>query len=178
MHDLRYIREHPEEFDAAMQRRGAEAVSARLLKADAARRAAQTAFQEMQERRNALSREIGKVKKEGGDADAVMAEVHGLKDGIAGEEAKERDQASVLQAILQELPNIAAEDVPDGLDENDNGAMSRLVARLEQVVRETGAGLLYLHHTSNARGSHQLGRASQAGAGAGLWSDRCPCCPG
>ena len=120
MHDLRYIREHPEEFDAAMQRRGAEAVSARLLKADAARRAAQTAFQEMQERRNALSREIGKVKKEGGDADAVMAEVHGLKDGIAGEEAKERDQASVLQAILQELPNIAAEDVPDGLDENDN----------------------------------------------------------
>ena len=74
----------------------------------------------MQERRNALSREIGKVKREGGDADAVMAEVHGLKDGIAGEEAKERDQASVLQAILQELPNIAAEDVPDGLDENDN----------------------------------------------------------
>ena len=62
MHDLRYIREHPEEFDAVMQRRGAEAVSARLLKADAARRAAQTAFQEMQERRNALSREIGKVK--------------------------------------------------------------------------------------------------------------------
>ncbi len=120
MHDLRYIREHPEEFDAAMQRRGSEAVSARLLKADAARRAAQTAFQEMQERRNSLSREIGKVKKEGGDADAVMAEVHGLKGGIAGEEAKERDQASVLQAILQELPNIAAEDVPDGLDENDN----------------------------------------------------------
>ena len=120
MHDLRYIREHPEEFDAAMQRRGAEAVSASLLKADAARRAAQTAFQEMQERRNSLSREIGKVKKEGGDADAVMAEVHGLKDGIAGEEAKERDQASVLQAILQELPNIPAEDVPDGLDENDN----------------------------------------------------------
>ena len=120
MHDLRYIREHPEEFDAVMQRRGAEAVSARLLKADAARRAAQTAFQEMQERRNALSREIGKVKREGGDADALMAEVQWLKDGIAGEEAKERDQASALQAMLQELPNIPAEEVPDGLDENDN----------------------------------------------------------
>ncbi len=120
MHDLRYIREHPEEFDAVMQRRGAEAVSARLLKADAARRAAQTAFQEMQERRNALSREIGKVKREGGDADALMAEVQWLKDSIAGEEAKERDQASALQAMLQELPNIPAEEVPDGLDENDN----------------------------------------------------------
>ena len=120
MHDLRYIREYPEEFDAAMHRRGTEPASARLLEADAARRAAQTAFQEMQERRNALSREIGKVKKEGGDADALMAEVQGLKDGIAGEEAKERDQAAALQAILQELPNIPAEDVPDGADENDN----------------------------------------------------------
>ena len=120
MHDLRYIREHPKEFDAAMQRRGAEAVSDRLLKADAARRAAQTAFQEMQERRNALSREIGKLKKEGGEADALMAEVQGLKDGIADEESKERDQAASLQAILQELPNIPAEDVPEGVDENDN----------------------------------------------------------
>ncbi len=120
MHDLKYIREHPEEFDAAMQRRGAEAVSAKLLEADAARRAAQTAFQDMQERRNALSREIGKVKKEGGEADALMAEVQGLKDGIVGEESKERDQAAALQAILQELPNIPAEDVPDGVDENDN----------------------------------------------------------
>ena len=120
MHDLKYIREHPEEFDAAMQRRGAEAVSAKLLEADAARRAAQTAFQDMQERRNALSREIGKVKKEGGEADALMAEVQGLKDGIVGEESKERDQAAALQAILQELPNIPAKDVPDGVDENDN----------------------------------------------------------
>jgi len=120
MHDLRYIRENPEAFDAELGRRGAEAASARILEIDAARRAAQTMFQEMQERRNTLSREIGKVKKEGGDADALMAEVQGLKEGISGEETSEREHSVALQAILQELPNIAAADVPDGQNEDDN----------------------------------------------------------
>ena len=120
MHDLRYIRENPETFDAELGRRGAEAVSARILEIDAARRAAQTAFQEMQERRNTLSREIGKVKKEGGDADALMTEVQGLKEDISVEEASEREHSAALQAILQELPNLAAADVPDGQSEDDN----------------------------------------------------------
>ena len=120
MHDLRYIRENPETFDAELGRRGAEAVSARILEIDAARRAAQTAFQEMQERRNALSREIGKVKQEGGDADALMTEVQGLKEDISVEEASEREHSAALQAILQELPNLAAADVPDGQSEDDN----------------------------------------------------------
>jgi len=120
MHDLRYIRENPEAFDAELGRRGAEAASARILEIDAARRAAQTMFQEMQERRNTLSREIGKAKKEGGDADVLMAEVQGLKEGISGEETSEREHSVALQAILQELPNIAAADVPDGRNEDDN----------------------------------------------------------
>lgn len=120
MHDLRYIRENPEDFDVALLRRGAEPSSARVLEADLARRAAQTAFQEIQERRNALSREIGKLKKEGSNADPLIAEVQGLKDVIAAEEAKEREHATVLRSILQELPNLAAADVPDGKDEDDN----------------------------------------------------------
>jgi seryl-tRNA synthetase len=120
MHDLRYIRENPETFDSELGRRGTEAVSAHILKIDAARRAAQTVFQEMQERRNTLSREIGKVKNEGGDADALMAEVQGLKEGISREEASEREHSAALKVILQALPNIAAADVPDGQNENDN----------------------------------------------------------
>lgn len=120
MHDLRFIRENPEAFDTEMERRGGTAVAQRILDADAARRAAQTAFQEMQERRNALSREIGKVKKEGGNADSLMAEVQGLKEGISEQEGAERDHAAALHAILQELPNIAAPDVPNGDSEDDN----------------------------------------------------------
>jgi len=120
MHDIRYIRDNPEDFDAALMRRGVEPSSAKILETDAARRAAQTAFQELQERRNDLSRKIGQAKKEGGDVDALMAEVQELKDGIAVEESKERKHSALLHTILQELPNIAANDVPDGIDENDN----------------------------------------------------------
>ena len=75
MHDLRFIRDNPEQFDAELKRRGVEGISSRILEIDSLRRSAQTAFQEKQERRNVLSREIGKVKKEGGDAEALMAEV-------------------------------------------------------------------------------------------------------
>ncbi len=120
MHDLRYIRENPEEFDAALLRRGVEPSSAQVLEMDAARREAQTEFQEMQERRKFLSRAIGKAKKANDEVDALVAEVQGLKDGIAAAEMKERKHAALLQTILQELPNIAAADVPDGKDESDN----------------------------------------------------------
>lgn len=120
MHDLRFIRENPDAFDAELARRGSAGVSARILEIDAARRAAQTAFQEMQERRNTLSKEIGKAKKEGGDAADLMAEVQGLKEGIAARESEEREHSEALQLVLQELPNIAGPDVPDGGGEEDN----------------------------------------------------------
>tara|TARA_Y100001934_G_scaffold282125_1_gene394525 strand:- start:183 stop:1466 length:1284 start_codon:yes stop_codon:yes gene_type:complete len=120
MHDLKIIRDNPDKFDAELKRRGVEEVSARILEIDSLRRSAQTAFQEKQERRNALSRKIGKVKKEGGNADALMSEVQELKDGISIHEAEERDHAAMLQTLLQQLPNIAAPDVPDGENEDEN----------------------------------------------------------
>jgi len=120
MHDLRFIRDNPEKFDAELNRRGVEGISSRILEIDSLRRAAQTAFQEKQERRNTLSREIGKTKKEGGNADDLMAEVQGLKDGISADEAEERDHAASLQSLLQAIPNIAAPEVPDGESEEEN----------------------------------------------------------
>ena len=120
MHDLRFIRDNPKKFDAELKRRGVEGVSSRILDLDNLRRLAQTAFQEKQERRNTLSRKIGMVKKEGGDADGLMAEVQELKDGISTHEAEERDYAAALQTLLQEIPNIAAPDVPDGESEKEN----------------------------------------------------------
>lgn len=63
-----------------------------------------------------------------------------------------------------------------GLDENDNGAMSRLVARLEKVVRQTGAGLLYLHHTSKAAALAGQGGLAQAARGASALIDNARWC--
>ena len=135
MHDLRFIRDNPEQFDAELKRRGVEGISSRILEIDSLRRSAQTAFQEKQERRNALSREIGKVKKEGGDADALMAEVQGLKDGISSHETEERDHAVSLHDLLQELPNIAAPDVPNGESEDENLEV-RVVGEKTQLAGE------------------------------------------
>ncbi|MBG05784.1 MAG: serine--tRNA ligase [Rhodospirillaceae bacterium] len=135
MHDLRFIRDNPEQFDAELKRRGVEGISSRILEIDSLRRAAQTAFQEKQERRNVLSREIGKVKKEGGDADALMAEVQGLKDGISSHETEERDHAASLHDLLQELPNIAAPDVPNGESEDENLEV-RVVGEKTQLAGE------------------------------------------
>ena len=135
MHDLRFIRDNPEQFDAELKRRGVEGISSRILEIDSLRRAAQTAYQEKRERRNVLSREIGKVKKEGGDADALMAEVQGLKDGISSHEAEERDHAASLHDLLQELPNIAAPDVPNGESEDENLEV-RVVGEKTQLAGE------------------------------------------
>ncbi|MBO89117.1 MAG: serine--tRNA ligase [Rickettsiales bacterium] len=135
MHDLKIIRDNPNNFDAELKRRGVEEVSARILEIDSLRRSAQTAFQEKQERRNALSRKIGKVKKEGGDADALMAEVQELKDGISIHEAEERDHAAMLQTLLQQLPNIAAPDVPDGENEDENLEV-KVVGEKVKIVRD------------------------------------------
>lgn len=63
-----------------------------------------------------------------------------------------------------------------GLDENDNGAMSRLVARLETIVRQTGAAVLYLHHTSKAAALAGQGGMAQAARGASALIDNARWC--
>ena len=156
MHDLRFIRDNPKKFDAELKRRGVEGVSSRILELDNLRRLAQTAFQEKQERRNTLSRKIGMVKKEGGDADDLMAEVQELKDGISTHEAEERDYAAALQTLLQEIPNIAAPDVPDGESEKENVEV-RVVGektKIQGVVKEhfdLGEGLGQMDFNAGAK---------------------------
>lgn len=120
MFDIRAIRDNPQGFDKAMGRRGLEAQSPRILGLDEKRRAAQTELQSLQSARNEKSRQIGEVKKAGGDAGAVMAEVAALKDKMTALEIEERGLAMELQSILSTLPNILDADVPDGKDENDN----------------------------------------------------------
>ncbi len=65
MHDLRWIRENPEDFDKALGRRGLDAQSAAVLALDTRRRAVQTELQELQSRRNEASKQIGQLKKQG-----------------------------------------------------------------------------------------------------------------
>src|SRR3979490_1511711 len=81
MHDIKWIRDNPDAFDAALKRRGLEPLSSSLLAIDDKRRAAITASEQALARRNSASKEIGDAKKAKDDARAskLMAEVAELK---------------------------------------------------------------------------------------------------
>jgi seryl-tRNA synthetase len=120
MFDVKWIRDNPEAFDRGRARRNLPPLSAEIIALDAKRRAAQTSWQEMQARRNELSKQIGQLKSKGQDASAVMAEVAALKDKMAEAETSEQALAKELEAILATQPNLPADDVPEGLDEKSN----------------------------------------------------------
>jgi seryl-tRNA synthetase len=126
MHDLRLIRDNPEAFDRGLARRGVSPMAGEILELDTRRRAAQTTLQEIQARRNEASKEIGKAKREGRDADVLMAEVAGLKDRIQQTEEEERAAGATLDGFLVSLPNLPADDVPDGPDETANVELRRV----------------------------------------------------
>ncbi|MBY6014205.1 serine--tRNA ligase [Qipengyuania gaetbuli] len=122
MHDIAFIRTHPAEFDAAMTRRGGEAVSKRIIALDATRREATTRVQEAQSRRNDASKAIGQAMGQGDKdkAEALKAEVAEIKASMPEWEEAERAATAELMDLLARLPNIPAADVPEGADENDN----------------------------------------------------------
>lgn len=125
MHDLKTIRDNPAAFDAGLARRGIAPQAEALLALDARRRAAQTAFQEMQARRNDASKQIGALKRSGGDATALIDEVAVLKEKIPALEEEDRALGAEIEALLVSLPNLPADDVPDGPDESANVEIRR-----------------------------------------------------
>jgi seryl-tRNA synthetase len=126
MHDLKWIRDNPERFDAAMKRRGLGAASVEIIERDATRRRLQTEFQEVQARRNEVSRLIGQAKARKEDASAPMAEVAALKERTQLLEAEERAAGEALEAFVSGLPNLPDDDVPEGLDETQNVEVRRV----------------------------------------------------
>jgi seryl-tRNA synthetase len=131
MHDIRFIREHPDIFDRALTRRGLAPESKRLIALDEERRKKILQFETAQARRNAASKEIGDAKKNKDEkkAAALMAEVAGLKDTIPQLENAAKATSKVLDDALAEIPNIPADDVPDGKDSNDNVEHHRFGAK-------------------------------------------------
>jgi seryl-tRNA synthetase len=120
MLDIKAIREDAHAFDAGIARRGLEPMAADLIEIDKRRREAQTTAQELQTRRNELSKIIGQKKSQGEDTDAEMKEVAESKDAQAEAEAAVKKAGDKLDEILSEIPNIPADDVPEGADEDDN----------------------------------------------------------
>lgn len=122
MHDIRFIRDNPEAFDAGLKARFLAPQSADILALDAKRREAITRQQEAEQGRNALSKQIGQAKAKGDEAEfeRLRGEVDRLKTVLeeAGIEAAKYDEA--LNQHLSGLPNLPEEGVPVGEDEDAN----------------------------------------------------------
>ncbi len=80
----------------------------------------------MQARRNAASKEIGQAKAKGGDAQALMDEVARIKDDMPKAEAEDKALGAELDDLLAGIPNLPADDVPDGADEESNVEVRRV----------------------------------------------------
>jgi seryl-tRNA synthetase len=127
MHDVRAIRENPEAFDEGLRRRGLGPRAESLIALDGKRREAIAALQSAQERRNAASKQIGAAmaRKDSVAAEDFRAEVAAAKAKMPELEAAEREAAAALETELAAIPNLPADDTPDGNDESDNVELRR-----------------------------------------------------
>jgi seryl-tRNA synthetase len=131
MHDIKWIREHKEEFDRGLARRGLPPEAGKLLAIDERRRAAIQKAEAALARRNTASREIGAAKKSNEEAvaQALMAEVARLKEEIPALEAEEKRISKELDDALAQIPNLPLDEVPDGKDASDNVEHHRFGAK-------------------------------------------------
>jgi seryl-tRNA synthetase len=127
MYDIKWVRENADVFDRGLRRRGLDALAEKLLALDDTRRAAIAKSQAAQERRKALSKEIGAAMKAGDTARAegLKLEVAELKTALAVYETEEREAIAARDRALAEIPNTPLDEVPDGADENGNVELPR-----------------------------------------------------
>ncbi len=127
MHDIRTIRDNPAAFDAALSRRGLAASSSSILAIDEARRTAILAAETAQAEANKAAKDVGAAKAAGDEA--RFNELRELMATKKADIARLNDEAKAKDAELTELlmgiPNLPAEDVPDGADEDDNVEIHR-----------------------------------------------------
>ncbi|MDR0716505.1 MAG: serine--tRNA ligase [Azoarcus sp.] len=125
MLDIQMFRGHLDIVASRLATRGLRLDKAAFLALEEERKSLQTRTQELQARRNSLSREVGALKRSGGDASAALAEV-----GALGGELQRCEQAlppllERMDAFLAGLPNLPQESVPVGLDERGNVEIRR-----------------------------------------------------
>ncbi len=126
MLDVKWIRENPDAFVTGLKKRNftpdPTEILNQIMTIDSQRRETIQQLQDLQARRNAASKEIGKAKKEKNEAEAqrLMDEISGLKDTIQQGEENERAQDEAMRTLLAGIPNMPADDVPVGPDEDAN----------------------------------------------------------
>jgi seryl-tRNA synthetase len=128
MLDIKFVRENPDLVKASLQRRGDVNKLVwvdRLLEDDKNWRTLQTEANNLRNKRNRLTEEIAKRRREGLDAATLVKEAEGIPDQIKEVEARATELEHGVTETLMNLPNLLHESVPFGTDENDNVEVKR-----------------------------------------------------
>ncbi|HZK38587.1 MAG TPA: serine--tRNA ligase [Clostridia bacterium] len=127
MLDIKKIRENPDKVKAAMRSRNKDmdTLVDDLLAMDGKRRELMSATDDMKSEQNTASRDIPRIKKEGGDIGPIMTRMNRIKETIKNNDAALADLESKQQLIMYEFPNIPHESVPLGKDESENVEVRR-----------------------------------------------------
>ena len=163
MLDLNYVRENLEGVRAALDKRGMpSAVLDDFAQADAERRRVIAESDQINAERNAASREIGALMKDGKreEANGRRQAVNELKDRIAELDQKRQQSEARMHELLSTLPNIPHESVPVGLDESANVEVRRWGTKPEfgfepkdHVDLGTALGILDLERATKITGA-------------------------
>lgn len=121
MLDIKFIRQNCELVRDALQNRNMQVEGFEcLLAKDDQRRAYISELEDLRSKRNAASAEVGKIKKAGNDAGAIMEEMRLVGDQIKAIELKLEETEKAVNDILYNIPNVPNATVPVGRDEDDN----------------------------------------------------------
>lgn len=120
MLDIQALRNDLEGVVSQLNKRGFTFDAASFTKLETERKAVQTRTQDLQAKRNNISKQIGIAKSKGEDVSAILAEVAGLGDQLKADEARLVELQAELQNLLLNVPNLPHESVPAGKDETDN----------------------------------------------------------
>ncbi len=125
MLDIKLIRENPELVVKGITNKKEPSRVEEILKLDEERRKLVFETDELKAKRNAGSQQIGQIKKSGGDAAALMAEIKEIGDKISGNDARLRELDEELNGILMYIPNLPHESVPVGSSAEENVEVRR-----------------------------------------------------
>ncbi len=161
MHDIKAIRDNPAAYERAWTAKGRSGAAAEAIRLDEELRAAQTAVQTAQSRRNDASKQIGIAKGQKDEARAaeLMAEVESLKGVLTEQGAAEDKARGALQELLAALPNVPAPEVPPGADESGNvevrrfGAPFAIATPQDHVALGEGLGFMNFEAASRMSGA-------------------------
>ena len=127
MLDIRRIRENPVAVKAAMKSRNMDmdALIDSVLEIDRRRRELTVKIDTIRSEQNAASKEIPRIKKEGGDVSAIMERMNALKEQAKEIDAELSELEDKQRAVLLEIPNVPHESVPKGASDEDNVEIRR-----------------------------------------------------